>query len=203
MSILGGLLQKKFNDDNNSIAYTKIIPDTKLKAVKIVTKTDATKAELLSLLNTNLIERQKEWNKTFTMGYIVDYVSSSLQVHYWLYKVPPLEPRDFVVVRRKKKMSNGAVAIIEKSIDHGRAVPTKNAIRCNIIYQIRYIEPFDMNNENSGCKFIVVNLTDIKGWIPAAVTNSSNVDISYEESMHMFTAAKSNRGDNDTNYDTN
>eukprot|EP01125_Pyxidicula_operculata_P014441 TRINITY_DN480_c0_g1_i4.p1 TRINITY_DN480_c0_g1~~TRINITY_DN480_c0_g1_i4.p1 ORF type:complete len:651 (-),score=134.38 TRINITY_DN480_c0_g1_i4:1129-3081(-) len=180
---------KKFNDTDNTIIYMKnVMPasTTKLKACKLITYTDASLKQLLDVLNDRLIERHKEWNESFASGYVVESVTKNIEVHYWKFTMPGLDPRDFVVIRRLKKLPGGAVAIFERSIpQYGRCPKNKNIIRSEVIYQVRYIKELD----NKKCMIVSSNLTDIKGWIPSSVANSSNIDISYQEISHIKTSA--------------
>jgi hypothetical protein len=173
-------------------AFVRNMPPSKLKAVKITTKTKATSTQLRDLLHINMIERCKEWSKSFNYGSILQYVNSTVCVQYWLFVQSPLDPREFVILRRLVEFDDGGVAICEMSIDHGLAYPphAKKSIRCDMPFQVRYWKPLKKDDPNSGCFLLQANQTDIKGWIPNSVANSANIDVSYEEIVEIQAAAE-------------
>eukprot|EP01102_Stenamoeba_stenopodia_P015997 TRINITY_DN5530_c0_g1_i3.p1 TRINITY_DN5530_c0_g1~~TRINITY_DN5530_c0_g1_i3.p1 ORF type:complete len:335 (+),score=78.57 TRINITY_DN5530_c0_g1_i3:339-1343(+) len=177
----------KTKEKNTTKVFTRNVSGRKLKAVKVVTTTEASVSNLLELLHYKMIERHKEWNETFAEGKIVVQVTNDINIQMWKYQLKGPKDRDFLVVRRVVKGSDGAFYIMEKSIKHGLAPPSKDYIRCGLDYNIRYFKQLE---DSGGCSFVYINYTDLKGWIPDWLTNAANQDVSVEEIEHIKACAK-------------
>jgi len=78
--------------------------------------------------------------------------------------------------------------LVDRSIEHSKIPTKKGYIRSIIDFQVRIITKGSMDATFSCdecCYITAMNLTDIKGWIPMSVVNSSNVNISLEELRHI------------------
>eukprot|EP01130_Rhizamoeba_saxonica_P018239 TRINITY_DN9061_c0_g1_i1.p1 TRINITY_DN9061_c0_g1~~TRINITY_DN9061_c0_g1_i1.p1 ORF type:complete len:643 (+),score=148.76 TRINITY_DN9061_c0_g1_i1:42-1970(+) len=183
----------KQEKDDDTLAYIRPYPDTKLKCVKVRTTNESDRCSMMQLedlLHTNLLERHIEWNDTFLEGWeLGNYDDPNVSCQYWRYKVnlKGAEDRDFVVVRRRVDLENGGFAIFERSIEHG-LMPVRDCIRCDLKFQIRLQRPID---DNGLIELVVVNLTDIKGWFPTAVTNAAAIGVTATEMKHIKSAALS------------
>lgn len=116
-----------------------------------------------------------------------------------------MSKREFVVVRRKVELSTGAVALFDKSIEHGYdALPveytlltdnlearkrplSKEMVRANLPFNVRHFQ----SKEDADGPYVelqYVNLTDLGGWLPKALVNKVNAGISLEEIKHIVAA---------------
>mmetsp|Transcript_7659 Transcript_7659/g.10574 ORF Transcript_7659/g.10574 Transcript_7659/m.10574 type:complete len:209 (-) Transcript_7659:60-686(-) len=162
--------------------FSRAMPNTSLKAWKYETEwTGCSPKDLEDLLHTKMVERHKEWNETFVEGKYFDKTDENTNTQYWRYKVTGLSDRDFVVSRRKIARSDGSVLVIDKSIEHPSAPVVKGVIRCDLPFNVRYWKPIS----DSKLEFKYMNMTDIKGWVPTWLANSSNPSVSIKEMDHI------------------
>jgi len=175
---------KLVKTQGTSQVYQKSVSYSNLKPTKVIFHSEAKLAQLLDILDTNMIQKHKLWNPTFTDGQVLAKLEG-ISLQYWQYELGSgFENRDFLVFRRVKKLEDGRVIIAEQSIAHSKFPTKPGVIRCDLPYQMRILEPKD-----KGTLIVGTNLTDIKGWIPAFAVNSSNIDVSLEELSHISKVA--------------
>lgn len=80
-----------------------------------------------------------------------------------------LSNRDYVKVRRFKKLEDGSYIVIERSTTHPNYPPRKNFVRAEVLLSGHLIQPVPGNP--NACRVTNVSEIDLKGSIPGPVVN--------------------------------
>ena len=92
------------------------------------------------------------------------------EVFYLAVKSPSgLSNRDYVKVRRFKKLPNGSYVVIEKSTTHPNFPPRKGFVRGEVLLSGHLLEPVEGNPEAT--LMTTLSEIDLKGSIPSPVVN--------------------------------
>jgi len=170
--------EKRYHD--GTVTYSRSLPNVNqdLKAIKVVTEFDGTPEAVSYLLHDYMIERHKEWNKTFTEGKYVERFNQDENVQWWKYNQGPLvDDRDFLVARRKITQEDGGIILIDRSVIREDFPPTKDAIRCDLYFQVRLLKSLG----NNRVRLSNMNMTDLKGHFPKWLLNWVNPSYSADE----------------------
>jgi hypothetical protein len=75
--------------------------------------------------------------------------------------------RDMVIARRWKKLNDGTIIIVMKSIEHSKYPAKSNPVRAQVVRQAVSFKPI----ENGKVIFTQINQMDLNGYIPSSVAN--------------------------------
>eukprot|EP01127_Copromyxa_protea_P008850 TRINITY_DN2042_c0_g1_i2.p1 TRINITY_DN2042_c0_g1~~TRINITY_DN2042_c0_g1_i2.p1 ORF type:complete len:484 (-),score=42.32 TRINITY_DN2042_c0_g1_i2:122-1573(-) len=173
---------------HNGRIYAKEAVGRDLRMTKAHMQFKSSMEQVMKVIGDDVINNYKAWNEYFQEGKIVEKIDSEISIHYWQFNMPFLSKRDFLVVRRIHKNDDGSICIATRSIEHGKVPEKKGYIRSRIETHIILVTPgrlptiSDTIPQNphkdlteDSCYIISMNLTDIKGWIPSAFVNTSNL----------------------------
>jgi len=170
-------------------AWSRTLPNQELKAFKVVVKVKVSISAIDEMVHTKMVERHGEWNATFTMGKYLNILSRDLNVQYWKYNPgAAISNRDFVCVRRRIANDDGSLLLIDRSIETGLMPPLEDCVRGVLPYNVRYLRKGTFKDGSECTEIHYVNETDIRGWMPKALMNKVNVDVSIMELHHIVHA---------------
>jgi hypothetical protein len=162
--------------------FMRTIPGNPLKVLKAIIRTDATLESLDQLLHDQMVERHGEWSDTYIGGKYLYRLNEDVNLMWWQYNPGVfITNRDFVVARRRVCIGDHTIILLDKGIETGLMPPLPDTIRTEMPFQVRHMTKMREANGTNFVEIQYMNQTDIKGMMPTALVNKSNVSISLEE----------------------
>lgn len=150
--------------------YTKQLPGSEIISSKGIGIVNAP-AEIVFSVFTNSAVRP-HWDEMFKKGGVVKKVDKVTSIVYEALKAPwPVSARDYVLLVRSTKLSDGSIFVYSRSLDENLVPEEKQFVRANMIYSALHIQPLT----SSSCRVTYSLASDPRGSLPKYLINLSNV----------------------------
>lgn len=157
--------------------FSRTMPGTSVKAFKVIKRMNCTMNAIDKLFHEQYLELHGKWNDTFKEGKILKQIDDNNSLQYMRFGGSLISDRDFVIASRRQLREDGSLLKVERSVITSDQPVLSKVIRADMPFHVRLFTQVG----NGEIEYLDVNMTDIRGFLPAAVVNNANTSITAGE----------------------